>query len=110
MDQTYSVVADLLAKFHTAPEWIQALWLIMLPVTMLGMTWLMMHGLAGFMSGLAKRSERGLLVYGVYQDARGFWMVYRHGRKPKPLDWANPPPELLGQGNVIHGMFRKPEE
>jgi hypothetical protein len=29
----------------------------------------------------------------VYQDEQGRWMVYRHGRKPQEIDWANPPPE-----------------
>jgi hypothetical protein len=32
--------------------------------------------------------------------------VYWHGRKPQVLDWENPPPELMGQGTVIQGMWR----
>jgi hypothetical protein len=61
--------------------------------------------------GLARRERRwrGHLVYGVYQDGQGRWMVYRHGRKPQEIDWANPPPELIGRGTVVQGVFRRPE-
>jgi hypothetical protein len=45
----------------------------------------------------------------VYQDAQGRWMVYWHGRAPEAVDWENPPPELIGRGTVVHGVFRRPE-
>ena len=45
----------------------------------------------------------------MYQDPQGRWMVYRHGRKPEAVDWENPPPELIGRGTVIQGVFRRPE-
>ncbi|MCB8820021.1 hypothetical protein [Microvirga rosea] len=45
MDQPYSIVADLLSKFQSASEPIQALWLLVMPPTLLGMTWLVMRGL-----------------------------------------------------------------
>lgn len=38
MDQPYSAWADWLSKFHTWPESIQALWLIAVPVTLIGVT------------------------------------------------------------------------
>jgi len=75
------------------------------PVTVLGVTWLVTRALKDLVPRLHKR---GILIYGVYQDAQGRWMVYWHGRKPQVLDWENPPPELIGQGTVIQGMWRKP--
>ncbi len=108
--QAYSFLADALSKFHTAPEFIQALWLVSVPMTLLGTTWLMMRGLTTLVPQLTRRHWRGHLVYGVYQDARGRWMVYRHDRKPEEIDWSNPPPELIGRGHVIQGVFRRPEE
>ena len=107
MDQPYSHFADWLSKFHNSPELIQALWLIAVPSTLLGLTWLVMRGLRDLIP-LARRS-RGYLIYGVYQDPQGRWMVYWHGRKPEALDWTNPPPELIGKGQVIQGVFRRPE-
>jgi hypothetical protein len=36
---TYNAFADMLAKFHTSPAIIQALWLVAVPATLVGMTW-----------------------------------------------------------------------
>ncbi|WP_445504020.1 hypothetical protein [Microvirga sp. G4-2] len=44
------------------------------------------------------------------QDAQGRWMLYRHDRKPEAIDWTNLPPELIGRGQVIGGVLRRPEE
>ncbi len=74
MDQPYSFWADLLSKFHTAPEWIQALWLLMVPVTLLGVTGLVMRGL------------RGHLVHSVVRDAQGRWVVYRREQEAQQID------------------------
>ncbi|EIM29072.1 hypothetical protein [Microvirga lotononidis] len=114
MDQPYSMGADWLSKFHTWPEFIQGLWLVAVPLTLIGVTWLLMRGLRDLAPALSRRwrghSEwRGHLIYGVYQDAQGRWMVYWHGRKPEAVDWTNPPPELIGRGSVIQGVFRRPE-
>jgi hypothetical protein len=113
MDQPYSPFADWLSKFHAWSEPIQALWLIAIPVTVLGLAWIVLRGLRDFV-GLARRERgrsgwRGHLVYGVYQDPEGRWMVYWHGRAPQPVDWENPPPELIGRGTVVQGVFRRPE-
>jgi hypothetical protein len=45
MDQPYSVVADALSKFHTASEPIQALCILALSLTVLGVTGLVMRGI-----------------------------------------------------------------
>ena len=36
---TYNAFADMLAKFHTSPAIIQALWLVAVPAMLVGMTW-----------------------------------------------------------------------
>ena len=36
-------------------------------------------------------------------------MVYWHDREPEVLDLTNPPPELIGRGQVVQGVFRRPE-
>jgi hypothetical protein len=119
MDQPYSPFADWLSKFHAWPEPIQALWLVSMPLTVLGLAWIVLRGLRDLVA-LARRERahsewrghsgwRGHLVYGVYQDPEGRWMVYWHGRKPQPVDWENPPPELIGRGTVVQGVFRRPE-
>ena len=50
--------------------------------------------------------EAGRLVYGVYQDSDGRWMVYLHGRGTRAVDWTDPPPDLIGQGNVIRAFAK----
>ena len=111
MDQPYSPWADCLSKFHVWPKLIQGLWLVAVPLTLLGITWLVMRGTGDLfrLSRRERRHERGHLIYGVYQDAEGRWMVYWHGRAPQAIDWGNPPPELVGRGTVVQGVFRRPE-
>ena len=108
MDQPYSLWADLLSKFHTAPELIQALWLVMVPLTLLGLTWIVMRGLRDLIG--PARHDEGRLIYGVYQDEQGRWMIYRHGRTSQAIDWENPPAELIGRAHVIRGVFRSLDE
>jgi hypothetical protein len=77
MEQPYSVVADWLSKFHTWPEFIQALWLTAMPVTVLGVTWIVMRGLRDIAAVLRGRGEATL--YGVIEDAEGRRLVWRDG-------------------------------
>lgn len=103
MDQPYSVWADLLNKFHTSSELIQALWLVAVPVTLLGTTWLVMRTLRdiALATRLPRSETRSLLVYGVVQDAGGRWHVIRHGHAPTPLDRQSPPRGNLGDMPVM---------
>ncbi|MGO4524855.1 hypothetical protein AB4097_08325 [Microvirga sp. 2MCAF35] len=110
MDQPYSLWADWLSKFHTWSEFIQALWLVAIPVTVLGLAWLALRGIRDLIPALSRREWRGHLIYGVYQDPQGRWMVYWHDRQPQEVDWTNPPPELIGRGQVVQGVFRRPQE
>lgn len=78
--QTYSVVADALSKFHTAPEWIQALWLVMVPVTVLGAAFCLLQAVKEIAALFARRGERrGVLFYAVYEDEAGRLMLYARG-------------------------------
>jgi hypothetical protein len=78
MDQPYNVVADWLSKFHPWPETIQALWLVAVPATLLGVTWIVMRGLRDTVAAWRGRGE-GRLVHGVVEDARGQQLLYRDG-------------------------------
>jgi hypothetical protein len=93
MNLPYSVWADLLAKFHTSPEWIQALWLVAIPALILGVTWCVTR-LVKDIAVAALGIRQGQLIYGVYQDEQGRWLVYRNGREAAELDWRHPPREL----------------
>jgi hypothetical protein len=97
MDQPYR--ADWLSKFHTWPEPIQALWLVAVPATLLGLAWLVLRfarDLVSLWRGHPEWPPR--LIYGVYRDRRGRWMIYRHGQDPQEIDPHNPLPELIGRG------------
>jgi hypothetical protein len=72
MEPSYSVVADALSKFHTAPEWIQALWLVMVPVTVLGTAFCLLQIVKEIAGLFARRGERrSVPLYVVYEDADG---------------------------------------
>jgi hypothetical protein len=78
--EPYSVVADLLSKFHTAPDWIQALWLVMVPVTVLGTAFCLLQIVKEIAGVFARRGERqGVPVYVVYEDADGRLMLDAQG-------------------------------
>ncbi len=83
MEPPYSVWADMLAKFHTAPEWIQALWLVSGPATMLGMTWLVMRAVREIALLLAQRPRAeawlGHPVCAIHRTADGRWMLSARG-------------------------------
>jgi hypothetical protein len=109
----YSLFADWLSKFHLWPESIQALWLVAGAVTVVGVTAVVARTLREIVGllpgrGRAARVDDGELVYGVYRDRRGRWMVYRHGREVREVDWTDPPPELTGREPVARG-FARPE-
>jgi hypothetical protein len=104
MDQTYSPFADWLSKFHTWPEPIQALWLIAVPATLIGITWLLMRGLRETIA--ATRHPQGRLLYGVYQDPQGHLILYRHGREPEVIARGGMP-EPARDGAMTRGVSRR---
>jgi hypothetical protein len=71
----YSVAADLLSKFHTSPEWIQALWLIAIPALIFGLAYLLKEiviALAGWRGRLP-----GDLLYTIHRQNDDL-LVIRH--------------------------------
>jgi hypothetical protein len=90
MEPSYSVVADALSKFHTAPEGIQALWLVTGAVTVLGVAYCGLQAvqvIAGLFARLVDRpnGRRGVPLYAVYEDADGRLMLYAHGAAVREL-------------------------
>ena len=96
MDQPYSAWADWLSKFHTWPESIQALWLLAGPATLLGVTWLIMRGVAE--------------IVRLFRYDPGSSTIRRHGFQPDPINRDNPPPQPTGRGSVVQGVFGWREE
>ncbi len=70
MHQPYSAWADWLSKFHMSSEWIQMLWLIAVPLTLLGLASLLVR-LVKEVILLPRRRFRGRLLYGVYEGRDG---------------------------------------
>ena len=108
MQQPYSVLADWLSKFHTWPESIQALWLVAMQVTVLGVTWIVMRGLRDTVAAWRGRGEGAL--YGVSREWHGPALTYQGGRPrvaeggaplpkltPHPISLTASPPSLLGR-------------
>src|SRR5215213_6590146 len=80
MEPSYSIVADALSKFHTAPEGIQALWLVMVPVTVLGAAFCLLHAVKEIVALFVRPGERrGVPLYALYEDADGRLMLYARG-------------------------------
>jgi hypothetical protein len=77
---TYSIVADLLAKFHTSSEWIQALWLVALPAALVGMTWCVADVLKALITALTpRRAGDGVVDMPASGEVDAQWLAYRNG-------------------------------
>ncbi|MBZ6076118.1 hypothetical protein [Microvirga puerhi] len=85
MDGSYSVIADVLNKFHTSSDAIQALWLIAMAVTVLGIaslvTQVLREALRSRRPAEQRRAFEGELLYGLYRDPQGQVLLYRHGER-----------------------------
>ena len=57
---TYNAFADMLAKFHTSPAIIQALWLVAVPATLVGVTWCLSQVLREAIRALSGRRGAAL--------------------------------------------------
>src|SRR5688572_8405710 len=78
---TYSPFADWLAKFHTASEPIQALWIVALAAVALGVCWCLAAPLRLWLAARGEpAAHRGELVYGIYRGPDGRLFVYLDGR------------------------------
>lgn len=89
MHQPYSFWADLLNKFHTAPSWIQALWLLAGTACALPA----LHTLKAISVAIlqCKGVSEVELIYGICRDHTGRLMVYPERKKalPMPTDWRD---------------------
>jgi hypothetical protein len=75
--QDYSAFADLLSKFHTASEPIQALMIVAIATVAITSVWCLTAPLRLGLSMLRERGEpRGQLAYGLYRDPQGRWLIY----------------------------------
>lgn len=74
----YSFAADLLSKFHTSPDWIQALWLIAVPALIFGLAFLLKE----MVVALARRCrpDHGDLLYSIHRNPAGGFRLVRHGQ------------------------------
>ncbi|RDI58054.1 hypothetical protein [Microvirga subterranea] len=79
--QAYSAFADLLNKFHTSSEAIQALWLVAVPVTVLGVAWCLTQALRDVAVALIDRRSiaRGQVVHGIHEMPDGRIMLDLRG-------------------------------
>jgi hypothetical protein len=77
---TYSIVADMLAKFHSASEWIQALWLVTLPTMVVGVSWCVAGVLKALIArGAPQRDIAPLADMPPPGEADAQWLAYRNG-------------------------------
>jgi hypothetical protein len=81
--EPYSLAADLLSKFHTSPEWIQALWLIAIPALIFGLAYLLKE----MVVALARTRDRPpeTLLYTIHRQDDDL-LVIRHGHDALALD------------------------
>ena len=89
MEPSYSVFADLLAKFQSSPEWIKALWLIAVAAMVVGVSRSVADVLKALIAAAPRRSDPPLidLPPPVEADAQG--LASRNGelwlmRPPAP--------------------------
>jgi hypothetical protein len=80
MEPSYSVFADLLAKFQSSPEWIKVLWLVTAAAMVVGVSRSVAEVLKALIAALAPRRASAPLVDlppPVEADAQ--WLASRNG-------------------------------
>ena len=80
MEKKYSFGGDLLNKFHTSPEWIQGLWLLVVLLLLLGLGWCVKEAIVAF----AKRKSlpRGKLLYSIHRSDDNDLLIYSYAEEP----------------------------
>ena len=76
---TYSIVADLLAKFQSSPEWIKALWLVTAAAMVVGVSRSVVDVLKALIAAVARRSDPPLLDLPPPVEADAQWLASRNG-------------------------------
>jgi hypothetical protein len=101
MENTYSVCADLLSKFHTSAEWIQAVWLVSLAAAMLGVTRSVMSPLRDFAVAARLRAEiRSAWRAYVLHDAAGIAASGRGAPPPASREALREEVRRLSGGSI----------
>ncbi|MCB8820442.1 hypothetical protein [Microvirga rosea] len=94
MEPPYSVLADALSKYQSSPDWVQALWLVAVPVTVVGSVACVMRGVTAIVLALLAR-RRG--PEGAASGAEIDWMAVPGEERAPPLA-ARRIPRLPGRG------------
>jgi hypothetical protein len=77
---TYSVFADLLAKFQSSPEWIKALWLVTAAAMVVGVSWCVADVLKALIAAVTpRRAGDGFVDMPPPGDADAQWLASRNG-------------------------------
>jgi len=108
MGQPYSAWADWLSKFHTWSEPIQALWLVSVPVTLLGMTRITMRGIRDILQG--SRRDGSHPSNSRDGDAQARIVLDSHEGRSPLFGREGPPPELIGRGTAMRRPTGNPQE
>jgi hypothetical protein len=108
MNQPYSLVADWLDTFQTSSEWIQALWILAGPASLVGVAWsivwaareiatLRIRREASQPEGPQPGTLEGWPIYAIYRGTDGRWMFYVHGavRELRADETPQEPPPRL---------------
>jgi len=79
--EPYNFWTDLLDTYQSMGDWVKALWIVVVPGSLLGLVALVLrYRLASRWSGAFGGLAAGDLVYSVHRDGLGRFLVYRHGR------------------------------
>ena len=77
---TYSIVADLLAKFQSSPEWIKALWLVTGAAIPIGVSWCVADVLKALIAAAGpRRAGDGFVDLPPPVEADAQWLASRNG-------------------------------
>ncbi|MBM6595845.1 hypothetical protein [Microvirga pudoricolor] len=98
--EPYSAWADALSKFHTASEPIQALCIVALAATIIGVTWCMARVLRDVVRALAGQGA----AYVIALDGQGRWVV-RRVEDGDVRDWRQ-----LPVASMRHDMLSLPRQ
>ena len=79
MEPSYSVFADLLAKFQSSPEWIKALWLVTFAAMVVGVSRCVADVLKALIGAAARRSDPPLIDMPPPVEADAQWLASRNG-------------------------------
>jgi len=81
----YSVLADMLNKFHTSTGWIQFFWIVSIPAFLLGLCWCFKEICIAFANSIEKTfiafanrspAPEGELLYAIYRNDKQKLVLY----------------------------------